>query len=106
MNTQKRKVVEGDLVLTEDFVYDGNLEVHGNITGKRKKLFNISAWNISATGNISAWNISAKGNISAENITYYAVCFAYRNIRCRTIKGQRANAKHFVLDGTIVEEIE
>ncbi len=50
-------------------------------------------------------NISAS-NINARNITYYAVCFAHHNIRCRSIKGRRTNHKHYVLDGVIDVEDE
>ena len=87
--------------------------------------WNIKAWNINAY-DIDAWNINAYGinahkidasninasnieafNIKACDISYYAVCFAYNNIECKSIKGRRANAKHFVLDGKLeVEEDE
>ena len=67
------------------------------------KADNINARNIGAD-DINAWNISAC-NISADNINYYAVCFAYNNIFCKSINGRRENAKHFVLDGILeVEE--
>ena len=48
-------------------------------------------------------NIKAR-NINALNIDYYGVCFAYRNIKCKSIKGKRENAKHFVLDGKLKVE--
>ena len=87
---------------------------------------NISAFNINA-GNIHAMNIEARCinardiktnniyadvisalDIKAKNITYWAVCFAYNNIKCKSIKGIRENSKHFVLDGKleIKEELE
>ena len=85
---------------------------------------NIIAWNIEALNinaeDINAWDINAKDinaedinardinakdinaeDINALNINYYAVCFAYKNINCTSIKGHRNNAKHFVLDGKI-----
>ena len=80
---------------------------------------NIYAWNIYAR-NINALNINAKdvfayfldvndikvhdisaASINADNISYYAVCYAYNNIKCKSIKGRKYNAKHFVLDGQI-----
>lgn len=80
---------------------------------------NIHAWNIYAR-NINALNIDAKdvnvcyldandikahdisaANINANNINYYAVCYAYENIKCKSIKGRKYNAKHFVLDGHV-----
>ena len=69
--------------------------------------YDISAWNINARDisacNINACDIKAR-NIQADYITYYAVCFAYIDIKCKSIKGIRLNSKHFVLDGQI--EIE
>ena len=80
---------------------------------------NIYAWNIYAR-NINALNIHAKDicvyyldandikvhdinaqRINANNISYYAVCYAYENIKCKSIKGRKYNAKHFALDGHI-----
>lgn len=59
---------------------------------------------------IKAYNIIANdinaNNIDADNITYYAVCFAYENIKCKSITGIRENHKHFVLDGTLKIENE
>ena len=169
------KIIEGNLILDDDTVFDESLEVHGSIIGKNGNRYNltvngnisardmstwditagnitarditakdiiaknitaedISAWDISAkgisanditaediealnidTGNIKAidiyaWNITALNiealninawNISARNISYYAVCFAYKNIKCKSIKGTRNNARHFVIDGKI-----
>ena len=86
-----------------------------NIKVRDINAVNIDAWNIDAynikagdiiTGNISACNIEA-GDITANNISYHAVCFAYDSIKCKSIKGRRKNAKHFVLDGELeVEENE
>lgn len=74
-----------------------------NINANDINAWNISAWNINANS-IIANNISAE-NITSNNISYYAVCFAYNNIKCKSIKGRRENAKHFVLDGILeVEE--
>ena len=80
---------------------------------------NIYAWNIYAR-NINALNIHVKDicvcyldandikvhdinaqRINANNISYYAVCYAYENIKCKSIKGRKNNSKHFVLDGHI-----
>ena len=82
----------------------------------------ISAWDIKNT-NINARNVFARNittsdikadyissrdinanNIKCFDIDYYAVCFAYESIKCKSIKGHRENAKHFVLDGEV--EIE
>ena len=67
------------------------------------KARDISAYDISAF-DINANNINAH-DINADSIRYYAVCFAYNNIKCKYIKSRRVNAKHFVLDGVLeVEE--
>ena len=62
-------------------------------------LRDLSAHDISAH-DISVNNISAN-NILANDISYYAVCFAYKNITCKSIKGRRDNSKHFSLDGKV-----
>ena len=86
--------------------------IAGDIDAKNIDAYNIDALNIKA-GDIDAVNIKVNnidcGNIEATNITaqdisYYAVCFAYDNIKCKSIKGRIENAKHFVLDGKL--EIE
>ena len=81
----------------------------GNLGAWSIKTANIEASNIQArrieSRNIKAANIEAliiqARHIEAADISYYAVCFAYKSIICRSIKGRRDNSKHFVLDGTI-----
>ena len=95
-------VFEEDIVLNFDLNVDADIDAM-NIRAYDIDAYNIDAYNLNA-GDIEAWNISAC-NISADNINYYAVCFAYNNIFCKSIKGRRKNAKHFVLDGKLeVEE--
>ena len=104
---------DGLYIMLVSFKFD--LKVKANI-----KAIDINAWNIKAldiesrnidaldieTRNINAFDIDAR-DIKASNINYYAVCFAYNNIKCKSIKGRKHNAKHFVLDGTLeVEENE
>ena len=77
-------------------------------------VWNINAWDIDShvlrCDDINAWDIKANYiyaeninalNIYAIDIFYYAVCFAYKSIKCNLIKGSRTNARHFVLDGFI-----
>jgi hypothetical protein len=124
------KTFETDLIMDKDMIFNESIEVKGNITGKDGIRFNlkvvgninardidardidawdINAWNINAWNintrninarDINAWNINA-WDIDARNIKYYAVCFAYNNIKCESIKGRKDNCKHFVLDGKI-----
>ena len=93
-------------------VFNFDLDVEANIDAKDIDALNIDALNIEACNidasdikamNIEAWDINA-WNIEAQDISYYAVCFAYKNIKCKSIIGRRENAKHFVLDGKL--EIE
>ena len=66
-----------------------------NIYALDIKVKNIIANDITA-GDINAWNIDAC------NISYWAVCFAYNSIKCKSITSKRENHKHFVLDGELV----
>ena len=77
-----------------------------NIKAGDIKAKNIYAENIKA-GNINALNIKAKDiyaldigayNIEAENISYCAVCYVRRVMKCKSIKGRLENSKHFVLE--------
>ena len=83
--------VNGD-ILAEDITVE-------DISARNIKAVDITANNISAR-DILAWNIAA-GNIKARNIKYFAVCYAYYNIECKSIAGWRPNSRHFVLDGKI-----
>ena len=71
------------------------MKVNGNITA-----WNITAWDINAE-DITAMDINAM-DITAGDINFYAVCFAYNNIKCKSIKGTRENSKYFALDGKII----
>ena len=107
-------------VFTKDNVYidvvkfNFNLNVKANIKARNIIAMDITAMDITANDisarDINAWNINAleikADSIEANDIRYYAVCFAYYEIKCKTIKGFRENAKHFVLDGTLEVEDE
>lgn len=89
-------------------IFNFNLEINSNIEAFDINAHDISAFDIKAD-NIKACNIYSNEisafDINARNITYRAVCFAYKNIKCKSIKGRRWNHKHFVLDGVLdVEE--
>ena len=88
-----------DLVIFNfDLKINSNIDAC-NIDACNIDVYNINAWGINAL-DINADNINAI-NINANNISYYAVCFAYKNIKCKSIKGRRKNHKHFVLDGVL-----
>ena len=92
-----------------------DLKVSTNIVARDIIAWNINAHDIYANdiradeiiaNDIYADNINAIV-IKAYDISYYAVCFAYNSIKCKSIEGRRKNAKHFVLDGKLeVEENE
>ena len=70
-----------------------------NIDARDIYAYDIKACDIKAC-DIDAHNINA-WNIIAHDISYFALCFAYKNINCKSIKGRRKNAKHFVFDEKI-----
>lgn len=69
----------------------------------------INAWDINArnirANDIYAWDIIAS-DINANDISYFAVCYAYKNIICRSIKGRAPTTNHFVLYGKLEVENE
>jgi hypothetical protein len=87
----------------------------GDINARDINAWNIKAWDIKTSdinagdikaGSINAWNINAGDinawNIKARDIDYYAVCFAYKDIKCTKIEAKRTPFKHFCLDGEII----
>ena len=88
-----------------------NIQAH-NIDADNINAYNINADDIDAL-NIQAFDIKARDinacdinawNITAKDISYFSVCFARENIKCRSIKSERENHKHFVLDGVLEAE--
>ena len=93
-------------------VFNFDLNAKSNIYARNIYARNINALNINArdiyvcylnANDIKAHDIST-ASINADNIDYYAVCYAYENIKCNSIKGRKYNAKHFVLDGKVEVE--
>lgn len=80
-------------------IFNFDLDIKANIDACDINARDINAININAY-DITADDINAY-DIKANNIIYFAVCFAYENIKCKSIKGRRENAEHFVLDGKI-----
>ena len=109
-------------------VFNFNLSIDANIEAFDIKAHDITANDINVN-DIKVWNIKAKNiiaydikahdiiannvyahdinvwDITAKDISYFSVCFARGNIKCRSIKSNYPNAKHFVLNGELeVEE--
>ena len=90
-------------------IFNFDLDIKANIDACDINARDINAWNIESCDinaiNINAYDIIADDinayDIKANNIIYFAVCFAYESIKCKSIKGRRENAEHFVLDGKI-----
>ena len=92
------------VIFNFDLKVDSNIRAY-NIRAENIDALNIDAWDINAR-DITARNIDA-WNINARNIIYRALCVAYQNIKCKSIKGRRENARHYALDGELeVEENE
>ena len=82
-------------VFADSVVFDFDLSVDANIIAR-----DINAGTIRAK-DIQGRDIIAH-NIDADNIFYNAICVAYKDFACQSIKGERKNAKHFSLDKEIV----
>jgi hypothetical protein len=106
------KIIKGDLLMKENMIFTESLIVEGNIFGKNGGRFNLfvkgdlncldlNCWDLTCR-DLNCWNLTSRDLNCKGNINYYAVCFAYRNIKCKSIKGRRENCKHFVLDGGII----
>ena len=120
--------IEGNVKLTFNLKCSWNIDAENiyawNIDAENIDAGNIDAWDINAKNidaqnidaeninawNIDAWNIDAK-NIDAENINawdinawnieYYAICIAYKSLKCASINGRRKNSIYKCLDGVI-----
>ena len=62
------KIIEGNLILDKDTIFDESLEVHGSILGKNGKRYNLTVNGNITAEDITAWDISAK-NITAKDIS-------------------------------------
>ena len=92
------KLIKGDLILTENTIFNEDLKVEGNIRCEGGR-WNIKAWNINA-GNINAEDINAweintgninAGNINARNINAWEI--NARNINAWEINARNINAE-------------
>ena len=110
--------------LIDSVIFNFNLKVSANIVAWDIKAWNIDANNIDArdinaldinandiyardintrdirANDIYAWDIMAN-DINAKDISYFAVCYAYQNIICKSIKGRAPTTNHFVLYGKL-----
>ena len=88
------------VVLNFDLDVEANIDA-GCIDALNINAINIKAWDV-YTRDLNAYDIVA-WSIYACNIEAYSI-FVYDNIKCKSIKGIRENAKHFVLYGKLEAE--
>ena len=100
----EKDIKNGVLAIDGDVKFECSINIEASITAGNINAWNITARDINASDinaeDINAWNINAS-DINARDILYYAVCFAYQNIKCLSIKAEREVSKHFCLDGEI-----
>ena len=113
--------IDDNLIVHGNIICEGGLwDIDArNINAVDIKARNIEAWDIDAW-DIKAWDINARNidavdinavdikarnieawDLDAWDIEYYAVAFAYKSFKCKSIKGSNKNSKHFCLDGEI-----
>ena len=120
------KTIKGNWIMEKDEIINEDLKVEGNILGKNGEIFNLQVkgnldcWNLNCC-NLNCWDLKCY-NLDCRNLNccnldccdldcydldcwdlnFFAVCFAYDNIKCKSIKGRRENSRYFVLDGKII----
>ena len=99
-------IVAGDIYALNIYAND---IVACNINTRDIRTNNICACDINTrdirANDIYAWDIMAN-DINAKDISYFAVCYAYQNIICKSIKGRAPTTNHFVLYGKLEVENE
>lgn len=122
------KIIEGDWIMEKDEVIKEDLIVKGNISGKDGIIYNLivkgsldcrnlDCRNLNCRNlncmDLTCWDLNCRDltcrdlkcwYLNCRDLNFYAVAFAYNNIKCKSIKGRRTKSKYFVLDGEI--EIE
>ena len=110
----EKDIKNGVLAIDGDVRFECSINIEASIIASDINAEDINAWNINASdinasditasditaSDITASDITAR-DINARDILYYAVCFAYQNIKCLSIKSKREVSKHFCLDGEI-----
>jgi hypothetical protein len=120
------KTIQGNWIMEKDEIIEDDLTVDGSIIGKDGKrfslvvngdlkcwdldCFNLKCWDLDCH-NLNCHNLDCRElvcynldcwDLVCFNLSFYAVCFAYNNIFCKSISGRRENGRYFVLDGNIV----
>ena len=82
-------------------------EIESNIKARDIKARDIKAWDIKAWDinacDIKACDINAR-DIKARDIVFWAICIATKTLTCKSITGERNNAKYLCLDSEPIIE--
>jgi len=112
--------------MEKDEIIEGNLIVEGNIFGKDGEKYNLiirgdlncydldcrnlnclnlnclnlNCLNLNCS-NLDCWNLDCL-DLNCLDLNFWAVAFAYKNIKAKSIKSYRDNSRCFVLGGSII----
>jgi hypothetical protein len=66
--------------------------------------WDLNCWDLNCC-NLNCWDLDCHDlnchDLDCLDLSFYAVCFAYKNIVCQSISSRRENSRYFVLDGKI-----
>jgi len=90
------KIIEGDLILKRDTIFNESLIVKGDIKGN---------FNLIVKGDLNCLNLNCSNldcrNLNCRNLDFYAVAIAYNSFKCKSWKARRKNHIIKCLDGEI-----
>ena len=105
-NISAKKINVGDInvnnITAQDIISKNIQSV--DINARDINAIDINARDIVAI-NIDALDINSN-SINANNIVYYGVCFAYYDIKCRSIIGRDMTSRHFSIKGGIYLKVD
>ena len=114
-------VIDGDVRFECDISIGASIVVtKGNLTCWDLNCFDLTCWDLDCR-NLKCWNLTCFdltcrdincrdlicGNLKCRDLSYYALCFAYKSIKCTSYKARReVHQEPICLDGelTIVKK--
>jgi len=112
------KIINGNLIMKEDMIFNGDLKVEGNILGKNGNIFNLIVNGDLDCGNLTCknlncgdlncrdldcWNLNCRNlncrdlicmNLNCNDLNFYAIAIAYNSFKCKSWKARR---KKFII---------
>ena len=97
------KIINGNLIMKEDMIFNGDLKVEGNILGKNGNIFNLIVNGDLDCGNLTCKNLNCGDlncrdldcwNLNCRNLDFYAIAIAYNSFKCKSWKARR---KKFII---------